>query len=182
MKIESNIKEQIASLGKKIDSFKKPSNPLEMLMITIGQQITSQLKQALSESGIELSSNLSQSIAPNVVTNGSNIELTITAEEYWEFVNSGVNGVFQNVGGAFSFKTDKPNKKMATSIQGWMSRKGIANAQTFKSISYAIATKVKQEGINPTHFVDKVMSVDFINSISESLSNEMEKQIILNIR
>lgn len=180
-KIESNLKEMIGSLGKLQEELKGVNSPFEQFLINLGQQITSQLKQSLRNEGIDQNSLLSQSIAPEIVSDENGVTLMITANDYWKFVNDGVNGVLRNVGGEYSFKTPFPNRKMAASIQDYMGRRGISDAANFKSVSYAIATKVKKYGIEPTHFVDKVMTDEFINSISTQLADEFEKQITIKL-
>lgn len=180
-KVESNLKEMIGGLGKLQEELKGVNSPFEQFLVNLGQQITSQLKQSLRNEGIDQNSLLSQSIAPEIISDENGVTLKITANNYWKFVNDGVNGVLRNVSGKYNFKTPFPNRKMAASIQDYMGRRGISDAANFKSVSYAIATKVKKYGIEPTHFVDKVMTDEFINTISTQLADEFEKQITIKL-
>ena len=180
-KVESNIKHLIKDIGKKVDDFKAPKSPLEEYMVDLGMQIVSQLKQSLREAG-DQNSILSQSIVSKVTSSSENVDLVITANDYWDFVNSGVNGVKKNVGGKYNFKTPYPSKKMTESIQVWQSNRGIGHAKNFKSVSYAIATKVKRDGIEPNYFVDKVLSDEFIKNIENELAKEFKKSLTLTIK
>ena len=179
--VTSNLKDLIGDIGRVKEELKAPNNPLDEYMLHLGMQIVSQLKQSLRESGIDQNSLLSQSVNSTIVNDDNGITLTITADDYWKFVNDGVNGIRRNVGSEMSFKTPYPSKKMAKSIQGWASRKSIGSAKDVKSISYAIATKVKREGIDPTYFVDKVLTEDFISIIEKELASEFKKTLTLTI-
>lgn len=180
-KVESNLKDLIGDLGKSIDEYKSASDPVSEYMVFLGQQITSMLKTSLRDEGEYQNSLLHQSIAPEITTSVNGITLTITANDYWRFINAGVDGIHVKHGSIYSFKTPYPNKAMAKSIQTWMGNRGIGDASNFKSISYAIATKVKRIGIEPTYFVDKVMTDEFINQIAEGLAEATGKSLNINI-
>lgn len=183
--VESNFRELIEGIGRTQDELKSASSPIEEYLTTVAAQIVSQLKQSLRDAGVDQNSLLSQSIGggdvPLVETTDKGTTITVSANDYWKYINDGVNGVNRNVGGAYSFKTLKPSIQMAKSIEGWAGRRSIGNSSNIKSISYAIATKVKRDGISPTHFVDKVITDEFINEISDRLSEEFGKKLILNL-
>ena len=185
MKITSkSIGEQLKDLGigqLKEDVSKPFDSPLKVYLSTLATQIVSQLKQSLRDAGVDQNSILSQSIAPEIREENNMIVVEISANDYWDFINSGVNGIQVNHAAPYSFRTPYANKKMAESIQGWMSARSIGTSNNYKSISYAIATKLKIKGIEPNHFVDNVLTDEFINEISLSLSEEFGKQIKLTI-
>ena len=185
MKITSkSIGEQLKELnigGLKDDVSKPFDSPLKVYLSTLATQIVSQLKQSLRDAGVDQNSILSQSIAPEIREENNMIVVEISANDYWDFINSGVNGIQVNHAAPYSFKTPYPNRKMAESIQGWMSARSIGTSNNYKSISYAIATKLKVKGIEPNHFVDNVLTDEFIENISLSLSEEFGKQIKLTI-
>lgn len=180
-KVESNIKDLLKDIGTLQDELKQPNDAFSEVLMQIGQQIVSQLKQSLRNEGIDQNSLLSQSIESNIVSEGGVVSIQISANDYWKFVNDGVNGVLKNVGGEYSFKTIHPNRKMAASIQDYMGRRGISDAANYKSVSYVIATKVKKYGIEPTHFLDKVMTDEFIEQITNALAEDFQKKVQLTI-
>ena len=178
----TGMQEALSKIGsiKKVVS-KEANSPLQILVSNIAMQLVSQFKSSLIQGGVDANSVLAQSIAPTIITEGDKIRIQITSEDYWDYVNSGVDGITVKHGSPYSFKTRFPNKKMAESIQGWMGNKGISDASNYKSISYAIATKLKVKGIEPNHFVDKVLTPEFIQEISLSLAEELGKEVLISI-
>lgn len=175
------LKEALENIGKLKEEFKSTANnPLHQLIIDISNRIVSTMQKQLKKPDSILSQSIGHS--PIIIENNGNISIEITANEYWDFVNSGVNGLKANFGSQYSFKTPYPNKKMAESIQGWMGQRGISNGADFRSASYGIATSVKKYGIKPTHFVDVVLSDSFINEISEQVSEQAGKLVSLTIK
>jgi hypothetical protein len=165
-----------------------PDSPLYRYLFTVATQIVSQLKESARQQmggGTILEQSIGQGPEPLVQVEGNDVKITITANEYWKFVNDGVNGVLSNVGSPHSFRTLFPNRKMAESLQRGMSMKGLSLPQGFKdyeSYSYASAVKLKKEGIKPNHFVDNVLTPEFLQFITKELSNELGKIVSLAIQ
>jgi hypothetical protein len=184
------LKEALADIGKIKKSFKMTSNnPIEQLILDIANRIIKEMQEGLKMQG----SSLSQSIKPlAVVQEGGKISINIEANHYWDFVNQGVNG-FRRVNGfqvafgsPYYFKNLYPSRKMVESFEEGSTRKGVMDAYSDKkntlSAAWGAAINTKKFGIKPTHFVDKVLSENFINEIAALISKETGKLIFLNIK
>ena len=131
-------------------------------------------------------------------------------EKYYDLVNKGVRGVGgknakpkQNTG-EYSYKTPYANKKMATNILLWLrksanasrnekvtitktqrKRKKLANvvsqANSLKTLAYAISTGIKRDGLRATFFFDKAISdvfnKDFISDVALAIGGDVQIQI-----
>ncbi len=131
-------------------------------------------------------------------------------DKYFRFVNKGVKGVGgegarpkQN-SGEYSYKTKYPNKKMATNLLLWLrksanasrnekvtitktqrKRKKLSNvvsqANSLKSLAYAISGAIKRDGLRATYFFDKAVNEtfnkDFIADIALALGGDVQIQI-----
>ncbi len=175
----SGLFDAIGSIKK--DLIEAENSPLVSFMTNVAMQLVSRLKASiLNEMGSD--TNLSQSVAPSVRVEGGVIKVEITANDYWSFINEGVSGVENKYNTPYSFKTIYPNKKMALSLQDYMGRRGISNAEELESASYAMAVSVKKHGIKPTHFVDKVLNEKFLEEIAQGLTDELGKTVSLSIK
>ena len=131
-------------------------------------------------------------------------------DKYFRFVNKGVKGVGgegarpkQNTG-EYSYKTKYPNKKMATNLLLWLrksanasrnekvtitktqrKRKKLSNvvsqADSLKSLAYAMSAAIKRDGLKATFFFDKaikeVFNKDFIADIALAIGGDVQIQI-----
>lgn len=131
-------------------------------------------------------------------------------DKYFRFVNKGVKGVGgegarpkQNTG-EYSYKTKYPNKKMATNLLLWLrksanasrnekvtitktqrKRKKLSNvvsqADSLKSLAYAMSSAIKRDGLKATFFFDKaikeVFNKDFIADVALAIGGDVQIQI-----
>ena len=131
-------------------------------------------------------------------------------DKYFRFVNKGVKGVGgegarpKKNSGEYSYKTKYPNKKMATNLLLWLrksanasrnekvtitktqrKRKKLSNvvsqANSLKSLAYAISGAIKRDGLRATYFFDKAVNEtfnkDFIADIALALGGDVQIQI-----
>ena len=131
-------------------------------------------------------------------------------EKYYDLVNKGVRGVGgknakpKKNTGEYSYKTPYANKKMATNILLWLrksanasrnekvtitktqrKRKKLSNvvsqADSLKSLAYAISTGIKRDGLRATFFFDKAISdvfnKDFIADVALAIGGDVQIQI-----
>ncbi len=130
-------------------------------------------------------------------------------DKYFRFVNKGVKGVGgegarpkQNTG-EYSYKTKYPNKKMATNLLLWLrksantsrnekvtitktqrKRKKLSNvvsqADSLKSLAYAMSAAIKRDGLKATFFFDKaineVFNKDFIADVALAIGGDVQIQ------
>jgi hypothetical protein len=110
------------------------------------------------------------------------LELDFLAEDYWDFINSGVNGFQGNFGSAYSFaeyaKTGTDGQTFNESIKAWMAAKGIvAEDGDYDSLAYVIMQSVKKNGIEATHFVDKALTDKAISTLENDLFNAFQTML-----
>ncbi len=110
-------------------------------------------------------------------TNASKLQIDISLDSTYKFLDQGVKGV-EGGTGKYQFKTKYPNKKMALSILKWLRKRGVATkykaiskterknqriknmvkkSDNLKGMAYAISTNIKKKGIKPTKFFTKAV-------------------------
>ena len=110
-------------------------------------------------------------------TNASKLQVDISIDSTYKFLDQGVKGV-EGGTGKYQFKTKYPNKKMALAILKWVRKRGIATkykaiskterknqrikrmikkSDNLKGLAYAISTNIKKKGIKPTKFFTKAI-------------------------
>jgi len=148
-----------------------------------------------SKARTKQASTLASDLYPNVIDNGIQI---VTTQNYWEFVNEGVKGVF-NKGKApnsrFSFKNLGVPKDMLESFKQYIARTGSkglrkqtlirknkkkqADLITKEAMSMAVATKIG--GIKPMNYVEPAVGAKRLKMLNKALSKEMAVKIKLAI-
>ena len=153
------------------------------------EERTNQMKAILESKGISPKSGaiLPQDIkVPPINITATNYQAQLELEDYYEFVDEGVKGI-QNQRpntGRFSFKNDKPNRKMAMSLMDWAARgshKGITK-QNALGYAYGRAVNIKRRGIRETRFfrdsTEDRYTEQLITSLQNALGNSFEISII----
>jgi len=148
-----------------------------------------------SKARTKQASTLASDLYPNVIDNGIQI---VTTQNYWEFVDEGVKGVF-NKGKApnskFSFKNLGVPKDMLNSFKQYIARTGSkglrkqtlirknkkkqADLITKEAMSMAVATKIG--GIKPMNYVEPAVGAKRLKMLNKALSKEMAVKIKLAI-
>ncbi len=145
---------------------------------------------------------LKQSIGVQFKAEDKVLSIEFLAEDYWDFVNSGVDGVqegsgsiINQFGDTYSFKTLNPSKKMVDafagegSMQNWLAAKGITSLTfggethqlttdaDFRGAAYVFARAVKRHGIKPTPFVNNALSEKNLEAFEQKLLDAFETMI-----
>jgi len=120
------------------------------------------------------------------------------ADDYWDYLNSGVDGVSQSAGAitnsfgsSYSFKTLNPSPSMVEAfggganygkngevgnMQNWMASSGIVAANgDYNALAYLLARATKRTGIEPSKFIDNAMSDDKLLKFEELLLDKLEE-------
>ena len=140
-------------------------------------------------------STLASDLYPNVIDNGIQI---VTTQNYWEFVDEGVKGVFNKnkaPNSRFSFKNLGVPKEMLNSFKQYIARTGSkglrkqtlirknkkeqADLITKEAMAMAVATKIG--GIKPMNYVEPAVGAKRLKMLNKALSKEMAVKIKLAI-
>jgi hypothetical protein len=125
---------------------------------SFGKYIVQQAKNNLSKQRKTVSKKLYDSIGYKVKVSKNSIELDLSMEEYGKFVDLGVSGKKKHYNTPYKYTTKMPPAKV---FDKWVVRKGIAprnkqgQLQSRKSITFAIAKSVFNNGIKPSLFISK---------------------------
>jgi len=121
--------------------------------------IIASAKKNLANEGINASGSLSKSIKPKTVTFTENgIEAGIEMNYYGEFIDKGVNGKKSAYTTPYSYKDKMPPP---SKLDKWVVKRKIAPRDDKgkflprKSVLFAIAMGIYQNGIKPTLFMTK---------------------------
>jgi hypothetical protein len=152
------------------------------------EERTNQMKAILESKGIGPKSGaiLPQDIkVPPISITATNYQAQLELDDYYEFVDEGVKGI-QNQRpntGRFSFKNDKPNRKMAMSLMDWAARgshKGITKENAL-GYAYGRAVNIKRRGIRETRFFRDSTEDRYTEQLITSLQNALGKSFEVSI-
>ena len=144
---------------------------------------------------------LIQSIGENsfVTKAGNKISFQIGMEDYWKFVDAGVDGTSRKWGSKYKFKPDgKPinleavknfiavrgiklnSKKIQKRLKNKKIKKALKQVnrdKALKQASWAIGRAIKKHGIKPTHFLTGIINDQFKLRIKNDLSVALKKDV-----
>ncbi len=135
---------------------------------------------------------LAQSVAfIPVKKSGDKYTLEIIADDYFDFVDLGVNGTRANHSAPYSFKKETAGGQMVRSIEEWNKTTGrtvpVRVKSQFKNVSYSIKTyrqlaiataiAVKKKGIKPAKVRERVFGKDQEQQLSSALEKAIGKAI-----
>jgi len=164
------------------------------------------IDRAIAEDGGGQNSNLSGSVDYKVLSKGSEIWFQLTMNDYWKFVNEGVDGTKVNHGSKYRFKGKNINQQAVLNfikkrhikidlsdtrskrIKG-IKTKGIKKAYKQmsldakrRSLAFVIGKSIAEKGLKPTHFMEEVITTERTNELKTMLKPLIEKSYILEIK
>lgn len=182
--------EYLKQIGKAKDQVKTESdNPLINLLMKWSQSTVDQMKQDVPKA----SKSLASSIGFKFGNEDGVLTIDFTADDYWDFVNSGVDGFNQSAGAienkfgnTYSFKSAVPGRSMIDSFMGqgkqnWLASKGVTSLTyggetyqlvtnaDYRAAAYVFARAVKRHGIKPSNFVGKSFNEETIRDLENKL-------------
>lgn len=187
----------LRQLGKAADELQTVGkSPLGEVARLFAQEAVDQMKTEVPKGNGSLAASLTFEFEQSE----GQILIKFLADDYWDFVNSGVNGTKQSSGAitnqfgdTYQFRTSNPSPSMVEAfggganygkngeqgnMQNWMASKGlIAENGDYNSLAFAIAKSVKQKGIKPTPFIDNALSENKIQAFEQALLNALESII-----
>lgn len=126
------------------------------------------LRQTLASNGTNSSGHLSNSIKSIVKQKGKWIEISISLDDYWKYVEYGT----------------KPHFPPIEAIRKWIRVKPILPRQikgklpTENQLAFLIARKISKVGTKPKPFLNKTISdFNLIDKVYDLLLNQIQQQI-----
>lgn len=145
---------------------------MDNLDLTDIQQLLQQFIQAvrddLKQQNINASSKLSQSLKSVVKQKGKWIEISISLEDYWKYIEYGT----------------RPHFPPIQAIRKWIDVKPIlprpmkGKLPTRDQLAFLIARKISKVGTRPKPFLNKTISdFNLIDKVYDLLLNQIQQQI-----
>ena len=137
----------------------QPKNAYDRFIIELSNQLATEFRD-YTKKVAQNTGALAASIIP--VPTGQ-LSFRLEAEDYFPFVDEGVNAVgTNNYGSQFSFNYPGVSHNMATAISQW---KGLD-----MSHSYAVASNIKQRGLQPKRITENVINDQVLERIANDLA------------
>lgn len=129
------------------------TNPLNNLIV--------KYKQLLTEAGKVSSGALINSITGRVVYQNNVYQYELHLNDYYKYLEYGVNGTEKNNSSPYSYKSKRVN---TNSIEEWIRLKPVVprvvntKVPTTTQLAYAISRSIAKRGITPGHFLEKALN------------------------
>lgn len=181
----------------------EPITPVERILAAWTALTIRDMKQGLRSKGRRSSGALEASIAPRPITTDDqgNLFVEIEMEDYWDFINQGVNGIRMDWGSEYLYRktANTPSSGGLTfpqSIQRWIAEQGIQSLswtdkntgevvtkflkteEDFIQASFVIMRGVKKHGIEPSFFVDNALTDDSLDELADGIAEAYLEQIV----
>lgn len=134
-------------------SRKDKLKPLKDYLEKEGKASVKEMRGWLSSWSID-GGKLAKSIKSKVIKKNNFFEISYELEDYFDYVDSGVNGKKKNAyakknrfGKFYKFRNESPSRAHVKAIEKWGKNKGIP-----KEASYPIAKSIKQKGLQAKTF------------------------------
>lgn len=154
---------------------------MEEVVRLVAEFVANEIANWLRDNGISVTDSLAQSIAALPVEFDLNsASFKVVGEEYFSYIDKGVDGVERKHGSPFSFKTIKPPSfKGIDSIMNWLETKVGGSADM--SMAYAVGVSVKKKGIEPKNITERILEGGLLDRIEEAYVDAIEKNILNSI-
>ena len=146
-----------------------PVNVYERYILELGAAVAQAFIDYIEKNDISATGGLKQSIVAVPV---GNLQVQIQADEYYKFIDQGVNGIETKRGSDFSFKYRIPSLSHVQAIKEWIPSRSLSLPPTipnFDSFAFAIASSITREGIKARNITSGVLTDKFFRSVEESL-------------
>lgn len=157
----------------------EPNNPLTKLLLELTNELIVDLRKELKDH--RATGNLESSIIPTAIAPE---EIEVTAPHYWKYLNYGVNGIRVNRGAPDHGSAPKTEQTFYQAIKKWLYDKGIKPPEGITIEQYAgmIKNSIRMNGIEATHFYEKVVTEQRVKEMSIPIGNLLKQSIITIIK
>ena len=137
----------------------QPKNAYDRFIIELSNKLAEEFRDYTKK----VASNTGALAASIIPVPTGNLSFRLEADDYYPFVDEGVNAVgTNNYGSQFSFNYPGVSHNMATAISQW---KGLD-----MSHAYAVASNIKQRGLQPKRITDNVINDQVLERIGRDLA------------
>ncbi len=184
----------LENIGKAKDMFRvTPNSPFESLMKDFAELQTALAVEELQKGNPPhyATGSLAQSITFRISL-GDEIGIEFLMNDYWDYINEGVNGVQNNFGAPYSFKTLNPSPLMIDAFQGVGSLDGFIRAKNihqlvyvnefnetivedlvtdddFRRAAFVFARATKRDGIEGNNFINNVFNEEALDKFEQEI-------------
>jgi hypothetical protein len=163
---------KFASLGKSFDKGSSPMYGIESAVLRLSNDITEELKEYFAKNNLNGSGALSNSIGGLPVTITENgAEIKIVAEDYFKFIDEGVNGTDVNRSSPYSYKDKAPPVNNIIRFMQIRNVPLMPEFKTYEQQAYAYANSIKKKGIRPRNILD---GLEQDNNLEERIARSIE--------
>ena len=171
------------NFGRSEDILKNTSdNPMTELLLKLTNELIADWRKQLINDKSYATGDLAQSLRPATIKP----DLIETAgAPHWKYINYGVNGIKVNRGAPTHGKAPKGNLSFYDAIYKWIGDKGIVPKEkdlTREQLAGMIVNSVRMNGIEATHFFDKVLTEQRVDEMSKRVSDLVSQAIRIVIK
>ncbi len=149
----------LEDFGVSAQDAEQPKNAYDRFIVELSTKLAAEFRD-YTKRVAQNTGALAASIIP--VPTGQ-LSFRLEAEDYYPFVDEGVNAVgTNNYGSQFSFRYPGVSHNMATAISQW---KGLD-----MSHAYAVASNIKQRGLQPKRITENVITDQVLERIGNDLA------------
>jgi len=199
---EQDYTNLLSDLGTDLSEPAEFNSLIEEAVIRFVNSLSDAMKSNLTErDAYYANSELVQSIITlPIVSNGTTFSMAIDMNYYGDFLNKGVSGTRNKFNSPYSFKKESVSPAFNKSLRKWITKRGFPiksrysqtrnltkSARAKKQIdektqmAYAYGMVIKQEGIEPTYFIDDALSEKSIETFAQSLADALGRSISVTI-
>lgn len=166
----------------------KETSPLTQFVQANLQQLVEEIKKKGNQMDVRASNSLLTSIIPqNIVASQENISADITADEYWKFINYGVNGRLFNGAPNWSSLgvTSQPFEQLVEKIKQWMPFRNIQprGDDTIEETATAIALATIRNGKRPRPFItETAKETKVFQEMAAGIGQLIGKSVAINLK
>lgn len=177
----------LADLGRKLeDIVTAPETGIGQII----KEWTEETLQLLKQEAPKGSGALANSFEPSYEFQQGLFIVKFLANDYWDFINSGVDGYEQGgkaktnaAGGTYSFKSEAVSTEFINSLSGsgglgWIASKGLsAEDGDYQGLAWAIAKSIKKKGIKADGYIERVFSDERLTDLEDRIVNFIQNKI-----
>ncbi len=159
-------------------------SPLNTLILGVHQEVIDKLGAKLVEYDAVASNRLKQSMVTVDASTPGKVDIALSADFYWKYVNYGVNGIAVSHGAPTWGPGPSGVGTFKDAILLWMKDRGIQSlpGQTYDQAAFNIMHSIKMNGIAPRPFFTDVVNKQLEKALSKSVSAVMGKAITVSIK